>query len=133
MLKAGYLAVLLSFGLTATVLSDSSWARDDDDVDKNRAKHEHHEKQGDDDEYEHRGKHDDHKKNRHYRKGGARDHFIDDDHRVVRLYYGRNPHGLPPGLAKRRGKLPPGLSRGQVVTTEYHTHLLPLPLLPEAA
>jgi len=120
--KANYLVALLSLMLVTFVLPNMSWARDDDD-DKKREKHEQREKHGKGDDYGHREKHDDHKKHKHHKKGEARNHFIDDDHAVVRHYYGQNPHGLPPGYAKRHGKL----ARGQVVTTEYHTHLLPLP------
>ena len=113
--KTKCVAVFLSLGLAAFVLPNSSWAQDDDD--KKRGKHEQHDKRDKDDDY---------KKNKHNKKSQSRDHFIDDDHRAIRHYYSQHPHGMPPGLAKR-GKMPHGLSRGQVVTTEYHSNLLPLP------
>lgn len=38
-------------------------------------------------------------------------YFSDGDQRLVRRYYARNTSGLPPGLAKRGGNLPPGLEK----------------------
>lgn len=37
--------------------------------------------------------------------------FSDDDRRIIRSCYERDDSNLPPGLAKRRGDLPPGLER----------------------
>jgi hypothetical protein len=37
--------------------------------------------------------------------------FRSDHRRVIHEYYGAHPAGLPPGLAKRGGDLPPGLAK----------------------
>ena len=37
--------------------------------------------------------------------------FRPEHHRVIRDYYLADPRGLPPGLAKRGGDLPPGLQK----------------------
>jgi hypothetical protein len=37
--------------------------------------------------------------------------FSTHDRDVIREYYSGGPSGLPPGLAKRNGKLPPGLQK----------------------
>ena len=40
--------------------------------------------------------------------------FLDEDRRIIREYFRPakgKPKGLPPGLAKRRGNLPPGLQK----------------------
>ena len=66
-----------------------------------------------------------HKKEKKHKEHGNT--FRDEDRMVVRDFYVRNPSMLPPGLAKRGGNLPPGLSRGQVITLEIEVHLLPLP------
>jgi hypothetical protein len=42
-------------------------------------------------------------------------HFLDEERRIIEQYYRRGakgkPKGLPPGLAKRGGNLPPGLRK----------------------
>src|SRR5712692_8989618 len=37
--------------------------------------------------------------------------FYEEDQRIIADYYRAQPSGLPPGLAKRNGDLPPGLER----------------------
>lgn len=101
-------ATLLSLGLMLPALAD------DDDRHKKKDRHEKSEK------------HEKHEKKHKHGKAERREHFDDDDHRIIRNFYARPGH-LPPGLVKRGGKLPPGLSRGQPVTPEYREHLLPLP------
>ena len=42
------------------------------------------------------------------------EHFLPEERRIINEYYRRNitkKKGLPPGLAKRGGKLPPGLQK----------------------
>ena len=50
---------------------------------------------------------------RHARRGESEQafSFSDHDQQLIRRYFARNTEGLPPGLAKRGGKLPPGLER----------------------
>ena len=102
-------AALLSLGFMLPALAD-----DDDDRHQKKDRHEKSEK------------HEKHEKKHNHGRVERHEHFDDDDHVVIRNFYAR-PGNLPPGLAKRGGKPPPGLSRGQAVTPEYREHLLPLP------
>ncbi|HEU5462866.1 MAG TPA: hypothetical protein VFV82_01980 [Candidatus Binatia bacterium] len=49
------------------------------------------------------------------RDGSGPSRFSDAERRIIAEYYGRGnqskPKGLPPGLAKRGGNLPPGLQK----------------------
>jgi hypothetical protein len=49
------------------------------------------------------------------RDGSGPPRFSDSERRIIEEYYGRGNHskrkGLPPGLAKRGGNLPPGLQK----------------------
>jgi len=38
-------------------------------------------------------------------------HFLPEERRAIEDYYRQGSKGLPPGLAKRGGKLPPGLQK----------------------
>src|SRR5712692_6891020 len=44
-------------------------------------------------------------------RGGEGVVFYEKDQRIIADYYRAQPSGLPPGLAKRNGDLPPGLEK----------------------
>lgn len=58
------------------------------------------------------------------------------DLEIVRAYYAKNPHALPPGLAKKgkvppghakKGKIAPAIGQGTLVTAEMKKAFHPLP------
>jgi hypothetical protein len=119
------LLALVAAGFMSTAQADPRWARGDDDQD-----------------FEHEGKHD--RGSRHHREDrdnwrereGYHDHWRFEDRNLVSDYYRRNPHHLPPGLAKRgddssshehKDDGPRPLARGEVVTAEHEPFLIPLP------
>jgi len=111
MQRRSVLGFLLLSLLATSVQANPPWARDDEhrDKDNRHSSGRNSERQG---EGEKRKNH---------------DQFQDQDRFTVRDFYSRNPSSLPPGLAKRGGDLPPGLSRGQVLMPEHQVYLQPLP------